>query len=97
MSYYQLTKREYIALEVLKSLLTTNQPNAVEASFDLADEFVKTSQATNVDDLEKDVNAFTAVSVAPHDMPTQTVAASLTPTQPAIPVFNHDYPKTRRN
>ena len=95
-----LDKRELIALEILKSLVINHPANAVKLSFDLADEFLTISQSTqadtaNVTDQLIDIaNGSGNVTVEPTH---SANPASSTNTPPAIPVFSHDYPKTRRS
>lgn len=84
-----LTKREFIALEILKSLLTTQTPNAVEQSFDLADEFIKTQQTSEPVPID-----FTAQM--PLSMTDNAPEPTTQKTPPSFPIFNHDYPKNKR-
>lgn len=84
MSSAILSKREHIALEILKTLLAHKDQTAIDDAFKLADEFLAVSQANSNHLLDTVI-------------PSPTVSDNVTP-QPsiAVKIFNHDHPKVSK-
>lgn len=86
MSSAILSKREHIALEILKTLLAHEDQTAINDAFKLADEFLAVSQADSNHNHLLDIVT-----------PSPTVSDNATP-QPsiAVKIFNHDHPKVNK-
>lgn len=84
MSSATLTKREHIALEILKILLAHKDQAAIDDAFQLADEFLAVSQT--YDKQRQDT-----ANTLSNNTDSQNSQSSV-----AVKIFNHDHPKTAK-